>query len=405
MRSFQFNNKRADNDIEKVIKYRNRKNTTQQIIYASIFAIVVAMIGVYVYGKMMYTEFDGYVKIDLRKHRAPEDMLVKNIYVREGDFVIPGDTLYSYVYLKTILDQLNPNAEPDIVIRDRDMRLKYAELLEEIQVLRVKVRDLERQIGVEDHNISFGLSDNSHKLDLQRELNAAREELRMKLSGLYVAHQTKKSLEEGVRKSSYDANLSMSLQDIVNDSNSRFEPLLLYHTATDSSIVSYIGTTGGACVFHSEEIVSLQPIDPDKSNFSVFVYLAEDKVGRIRRDCNVEVFFSDEISAKARFGYIGLRTEELPEHLKSNFMRQGKVLIAKVNVLDNQELPFWTFTDNLPVRIRMPNLNRWWYRSDMSGAARIWIRTGRGVPKNSKEFLKQNRDSTLQQQRKRMRRD
>ncbi len=161
MHSFQYR-KNAGTDIEQVITYRKKKIFRQQFVYALVLIVLVGMLGLYIFQKMLYTEFDGYVKTDVNMQRSPDDIIVTDIYVRIGDFVIPGDTLYSFYYLKPVLEDYNWNSESDVEVHSRELSLKYAQIKEEVAVLLVRIRDLEARIAEEAPHISVGLSTNSH---------------------------------------------------------------------------------------------------------------------------------------------------------------------------------------------------------------------------------------------------
>lgn len=92
---------------------------------------------------------------------------------RPGDIVLPGDTLYSYFMMDVMTEQANINTEPIIVARNRDLTIRYNSLLQEIAVQKVRIAELRKQISLENHNIQFGLSDNSHRMDLERMLSEA----------------------------------------------------------------------------------------------------------------------------------------------------------------------------------------------------------------------------------------
>lgn len=390
MQTFQFS-KTSSNDIEDVIKYRRKKIRKQQVLYAVILIALLLLLGAYVYRKAMFAEFDGYVKTDVNYQRAADDLFIKDIYVRVGDFIVPGDTLYSFCYMKPILSQIDINTEPDIIVRDRDMRIKYASILEEVQVLRVRIKDLKDQIAVEEHNASLGLSSNSHKLDLQRELNKAEAELKMKLRLLAVTGSARNSVKKTARSSTYDPTSPLTLYDVATDTIGRYKAIMRYRVATDSSLVADISAAEGTCLFHSEKIMTLNPTNIEKSNFTVFVYVPTERVKDIKRDRNITVHFTDDVTATGRFGLVGMRTETLPANLKSTFMRQSQVIMAQVDLADGQELPYWAFANNLPVKVRIPRLKLFGDTISDSQTIRVWYKTGAGLTPKSVKSLEDNR--------------
>lgn len=386
MKSFQFNQASNNEDFEKILKYRKRKIAKQQVVFAVILAVIVSLVGVYIYNKVVYTDFDGYVSSDVAKQRAPDDLFIKNIYVNVGSFVIPGDTLYSFIYTKPLIENISINNEPDIDGKLRDINLKYSNIMAEINVLRVTIENLRKQIAVESHNIAFGLSSNSHKMDLQRELRKSEEELRSKRAVLNTIVNGRLQIEQNIARSLSDMRQSIYLHNIVLDSTGVFNPLVEYRIATDSAIVTQIPCVEGTCMAHSEEIMSLLPVNMHKGNFGVWTYVPIDKIDRVKRNYKVEVIYNDNMKLSGRFGIIGVRTEELPEDLRSNFARHGRVSIVQVKINEGQGIPLWALADGTPVRVRMKNFM---LKGDILKAdtSRLIFETGHGLTKKSRQLF------------------
>ena len=181
MKSFSFRSNYDENqNVELLIKERNRKIARQQIIFAIILLIVIALLVWYFVRKTIYTEFDGYVHTEYKDYRAVEDIYLFDQYTDEGDIVVPGDTLYSYTFTN-MFGSSGIGSEPEIVINDRSMKLQRDNAYAEANVLRVRIKELMAQIAREDNNIRFGMTDNSHKMDLERELAETRAMLQSAL--------------------------------------------------------------------------------------------------------------------------------------------------------------------------------------------------------------------------------
>jgi hypothetical protein len=89
---------------------------------------------------------------------------------------------------------------------------------------------------------------------------------------------------------------------------------------------------------------------------------------------------------------MGMHTEELPEHLRSNFMRSGRVLLALVELVQGQNIPYWAVTNRMPVKVRFTNLD---LDADDPGRKKyhnIMMITGSGLTKSSYKFLKERND-------------
>ena len=94
MQSFSFKSDYDENrNVERIISERNRKLARQQIIFTIVLLLVLFLLGWYIFRKVVYTEFDGYVQTEYKDYRAVEDMYLFDQYAEVGDIVIPGDTL------------------------------------------------------------------------------------------------------------------------------------------------------------------------------------------------------------------------------------------------------------------------------------------------------------------------
>lgn len=383
MKSFQFNQTSNNESFEKILKYRKRRIVKQQVVFAVILAVLLLLLGVYIYNKVVYTEFDGYVSSDVAKQRAPDDIFIKRVYVKVGSFVIPGDTLYSFVYLKPLVDNANMNTESDVSARLRDMNLRYSSILAEIKVLRVTIANLRKQIAVENHNIAFGLSSNSHKLDLQRELSKTEEELRAKHLVLNAIVSERAQIQDLFSHEDDSHKSNVYLDKIMLNNTDGYNSLIKYRLATDSTIVTEISCVEGTCLMHGDDIMSQLPINMHKGNHSVWAYVPTDELPKVKRNVEVDIIYNENVKLKGHFDLIGVRTEEMPENLRSNFARQSRVSMVSVVIHEGQEIPLWALADGTPVTIRKNNF----YIEDKQkniDTDRLRFHTGHGLTPQSK---------------------
>lgn len=362
----------------------------QQVVFAVILAVLLLLLGVYIYKKVVYTEFDGYVSSDVAKQRAPDDIFIKRVYVKVGSFVIPGDTLYSFVYLKPLVDNANINTESDVSARLRDMNLRYSNISAEIRVLRVTITNLRKQIAVENHNIAFGLSSNSHKLDLQRELSKTEEELRAKHLILNAIASERAQIQDLFSHEDDSHKSNVYLDKIMLNNTDGYNSLIKYRLATDSTIVTEISCVEGTCLMHGDDIMSQLPINMHKENHSVWAYVPTDELPTVKRNVEVDIIYNENVKLKGHFDLIGVRTEEMPENLRSNFARQSRVSMVSVVIHEGQEIPLWALADGTPVTIRKNNF----YIEDKQkniDTDRLRFHTGHGLTPQSKIIFDRTR--------------
>ncbi|MEY8688113.1 SPOR domain-containing protein [Bacteroides sp. AN502(2024)] len=355
MRDFSFY-KPEDNDsseIESIIRQRRRKIARQQLIYTIILLIIVSLICVWLYRKTVYAEFDGYVALDITEFRSDEDIYFLRANVRVGDLVLPGDTLFSYTIAANFFDHTHNDYEPAIVARNRDIKVQYGLARQDIEVLKVRIAELEKQLATEDHNIRFGLSDNHNKLRTEQELAEAREQykaLRRKLGVLWNAvSQSNKSLSKlNNNGHGYVRIVHMYDYELLQKLG-----LVYYSVAMDSALVTKKYVPASSLTLRGEPIMSLQSLNARDNNLIVVAYVLPDDMKYVNYHSKAEIIVNDEISYTGTVMMLGARTEEIPGELRNTLSRDHTAAIVIFDIDPNQDIPYWSLSDGVPVRIRI----------------------------------------------------
>ena len=356
MREFSFSSEERQNDIESILKERKQKIATQQIVFTVILLAILVIIGLWIGKNIVYTEFDGYINADLNTLRHADDIYVLEVNKNVGDFIAPGDTLLSYVYSNIFYSHESTDSEPTVVVQNRNMRVDYGLARQDLEVLKVRIKELKKQLETEDHNIRFGLSDNLKKMKIEQELAEAEEQYnaqRRKLGVLWNAlDQTKKAVQK-----TYNNNSGfLRVQDMRNVELMKELGLVRYSIAVDSGIVTKVYVPELTLVLRGEPIISLQSFDLHRNNLSVVTYVMPREMKHINRNTRAEVIVNDDVSFTASVLMLGTRTEEIPGELRSTLSRDHTAVIVVMGVDTGQVIPFWTLVKNIPVRIRINNI-------------------------------------------------
>ncbi len=358
MRGFSYYRPEEDDsqEIEGIIRHRRRKIARQQAIYTVILLFIISIICVWAYRKTVYAEFDGYVSLDERIFRIGEDIYFLQSNVRIGDLVVPGDTIFSYAIAHNFLSHTHNDYEPAVVARNRDLRLQYGMARQDLEVLRVRVAELERQLSTEDHNIRFGLSSNRNKLRTEQELAEAREQykaLRRKIGVLWSGvSQTNKSLLR-LDNNGYG---HVSIADRFNFDLLRRLDLVDYVISVDSSIITKKFVPSNSLVLRGEQIMSLQSLNGRNNNLAIVAYVLPKQMKYVNYHSRAEIIVNNEISYTGRVMMLGARTEEIPGELRNTLSRDHTASIVVFDIDPHQDIPYWSLTDGVPVRIRINKL-------------------------------------------------
>lgn len=376
MKNFTYHSSEEKENIEAILRQRKRKLNRQQIVAGTILGVILLTLGLYFGYYLYYTEYDGYIHADANRVRTPFDIYLDSVYVKTGDIVNPGDTLYSYYMLDMLVEHANLNAEPSIVARNRDISLRYETTSQEIKVRRVRIEELRKQISVEDYNISFGLSNNAHKLDLERELKETEARLNALLHELAVLRRMKRETkpffgQAGARKD------SISLQ-IYDDFNSpALRNAISYRLSSDSSIITNVNAPKRMIFFEQEEIMTKQHLNLEANNLQIVAYVPVNKIHRITNNSEAEIIVTNDIIFRAHVRVLGIRTEMIPENLRSYFTKRNIALIAVLSLDPGQSAPFWSVTSGLPVTVRVRNHDIFGRKSGQDDL--LWFTTGKGL--------------------------
>lgn len=351
MKNFSYNTEPQEMNAEEVLIYRKKRLHKQQIVFGCIFAAAMLLLAVYVIRRVIYTYYDGYIKLDQNHIRAIDDVFVLKIYKTVGEQVYAGDTLYSYVLLGNLLEQQNVNTMPGIVSDLQRMQIQAELARTEIPVLRVRLRELDKRLKNEENDVYYGLTDNTQKLMLQAERKETEERLKEQNRKIALFQRMAAKAAENIRRAGYGTNFMPN----APGGNNVSPQLVRYTCAPQDATVTDVKVAEETVAFREEGIIDLQHSDYAACNLGIVAYIPSNKVKYINKKGNVEVIINDDITLKARLSLIGVRVEQIPKHLLSNFSHDVDAVIAYFTFLPGQQVPFWVLTDNLPVRVRTNN--------------------------------------------------
>lgn len=357
MRNFTYRSLDEKDNIEAVLRQRKKKINRQQIIAGIIIFILVSLATMYAIDKSFYTEYDAYIHIEINKVRAPYDIYLDSVYVKPGDIVHIGDTLYSYYVLDWLVLEINPNDEPSVLQNRRNFDLQLSDIAQKIRVLEVKIAELKKQIAIEAHNISFGLSNNSHKMDLERELKEAEALLAALRAQLGVVAGLKHDAEFGPRGPNRARKGGTQIYENPYSKSDAYD--VRYNISNKDGFITDVMAPTGMIFFEKEDIIDMQHLDLKDNNLMVVAYVPVNLTSHIKDNMPAKIYVNDELNFDAHVMMTGVRSEDIPENLRSYFAKANKALIALLNIDEGQIIPFWSATSGLPVKVKIRNLFPW----------------------------------------------
>ncbi|MDE6741496.1 MAG: hypothetical protein K2J58_04115, partial [Muribaculaceae bacterium] len=357
MRNFTYRSLDEKDNIEAILRQRKKKINRQQIIAGIIIFILVSLATMYAIDKSFYTEYDAYIHIEINKVRAPYDIYLDSVYVKPGDIVHIGDTLYSYYVLDWLVLEVNPNDEPSVLQNRRTLTIQFSDIEQKIRVLEVKIAELKKQIALESHNISFGLSDNSHKMDLERELKESEALLAALRAQLGTVNRMKNDAEFGPRGANRARKGGTQIYENPYSKSDAYD--IRYNISNKDGFITDVMAPTGMIFFEKEGIIDMQHLDLKDNNLMVVAYVPVNLTNRIKDNMQAKIYVNDDLNFDAHVMMVGVRSEDIPENLRSYFAKANKALIALLNIDEGQIIPFWSATSGLPVKVKIRNLFPW----------------------------------------------
>ena len=354
MNGFNYDTDPQQEDAREMLRYQKTKLAKQQVVFSSFFLFILILLGIYVVNRIMYAQYDGYIKIDQNHVRALDDIYVLRLHKRVGEHVNPGDTLYSYVLLNNIIGQYDVNHRPAVIKETADMKMQALLAKQQIPVLSTKLHELQKQIRNESSDIFYGLTDNTAQNDLKAQIEETKTEIKKQIATVAIYNRAVGNTQQYMHGSGYDRDRAGMP---YSPEGKRYNgSLVLYACAPDSGIITDIKIPANTVLFKTEEVMSMQYSNYGIANLGVMVYVPSDKVDYISKASDVEVIVNRDIMLKAHVKLLGLRVEDIPKHLLSNFSHDIDAVIAYLNFDKGQVVPYWVLNDNLPVRVRVNRL-------------------------------------------------
>lgn len=384
MKNFTYRSLEEKENIEEILRQRKRRLNRQQVISGTILVVLIAIVALYYGNRVYYTVFDGYVHLDVNRVRTPFDIYLDSVYVETGDLVFPGDTLYSYYSMDYLRQRSSLSDEPGIVARNRDYQLRYNNARQNLSILSNTITQLRAQLSEIDININFGLADRQQKLSLERQLADAQARMRAQRAEVEtLARAIDDTRPRGDLLATKDTTAQRTM--IYDDFRSTYlRNSVSYAVASDSSIIVNVLAPEHMIFFEKEEIITMQHLNLQANNLQVVGFIPVDKMDRVTNNTKAEIIANDDVSFRAHMSMLGVRTQVIPENLRSYFSKQNVAVIAIFDVNEGQRIPFWSVASGLPVTIRVKNFDIWGHEEDPNDY--LWFTTGEGLTNESLKF-------------------
>ena len=355
MNEFQYNSTPQEQAMADLLKSQSHRLARQQIIFALIFLLIIVLAAYYIVTRMIWAIYDGYVTLDENHICAVDDIYILKVNKEVGEIVHKGDTLYSYVLLGNIVNQYDPNIIPSAVKETHDMEVQAKLAREEIPVLRTRLAELKKQKASESSDIYYGLTNNTMRNQLDAEIAEVEEEIRKQMNKVTIYSQAKNTTYNFMSR----RGAGMAGADMPYSSNTSIynHALIHYCCAPADAYVTKVNVSDKTLVFKSDEVLTIQHTDYAACHLGIITYVPSEKIKYMESPDDADVIVNKDLVLKAKLQMVGLRVEEIPKHLQSNFSHDANAVVAVFTFKPNQRVPAWVMSNKLPVRIRVNKIS------------------------------------------------
>ena len=355
MNEFQYDSTPQEQAMADLLKSQSHRLARQQIIFALIFLLIIVLTAYYIITRMIRAIYDGYVTLDENHICAVDDIYILKVNKEVGEIVHKGDTLYSYVLLGNIVNQYDPNIIPSAVKETHDMEVQAKLAREEIPVLRTRLAELKKQKASESSDIYYGLTNNTKRNQLDAEIAEVEEEIRKQMNKVTIYSQAKNTTYNFMSR----RGAGMAGADMPYSSNTSIynHALIHYCCAPADAYVTKVNVSDKTLVFKSDEVLTIQHTDYAACHLGIITYVPSEKIKYMESPDDADVIVNKDLVLKAKLQMVGLRVEEIPKHLQSNFSHDANAVVAVFTFKPNQRVPAWVMSNKLPVRIRVNKIS------------------------------------------------
>ena len=355
MNEFQYDSTPQEQAMADLLKSQSHRLARQQIIFALIFLLIIVLAAYYIVTRMIWAIYDGYVTLDENHICAVDDIYVLKVNKEVGEAVHKGDTLYSYVLLGNIVNQYDPNIIPSAVKETHDMEVQAKLAREEIPVLRTRLAELKKQKASESSDIYYGLTNNTRRNQLDAEIAEVEEELKKQVNKVTIYSQAKNTTYNFMSRRG--AGMSGAAMPYASNTSIYNQGLIHYCCAPADAYITKVNVSDKTLVFKSDEVLTIQHTDYAACHLGIITYVPSEKIKYMESPDDADVIVNKDLVLKAKLQMVGLRVEEIPKHLQSNFSHDANAVVAVFTFKPNQRVPAWVMSNKLPVRIRVNKIS------------------------------------------------
>lgn len=349
----QFSHKTQLNSQQSTLARIEKRTNKQSTIFTLLFFIVLLITSAYIVYNLVVSQYDGYIVCrNIEVHQA-DDISVVEYFVKPGDVVNEGDTLFSYIQINWLNDYVNPNTIVSSDLRAIDAQLRYNRLKSQLQMERNSADSLYHLIETTKHDVELGVATLQMLEGREWEYSKMREQ---------ISHTERLiSIEHDVIGSSLDyMSYSKDIEPADNYTyNERFEKKAAFGKAfkykkafVDMRIVE-LNANVSEIVYRQEPVLTYFPHNHSEiSDLHIKLLLPPSKVSTISEGTVMEAYSGRQYLGEATAVFSSSFVKEDMKHKNKRFSSENENVIIRMELKSIDKFPNKFEIDKLPITLR-----------------------------------------------------
>lgn len=335
---------------------QKKKVNWDKIVYFIVLGLILIFVFRYFFIKTVYVVAPGHVLFKSLSIRVPEDVTIQEFYKFEGDTIVKGDTLFSYVSYKDEQDAFNQSligeinhAEPDNWTNKEIYHLKKNIALNNIQIQ-------ERQNLIDFYT---------------KEIQVLRNEVILEITPKSKVDQMQKDIEKLTLENQSLIKNNQTFQSLINE----LELLYLEHTSTANILGGGIGVSGGGAqiryyispikatitrlyksnyevALKSENILNMH----EKEDIYIKAFFSQEDIANFQEGDEVTVTFPDGETSIGHIKRLYFATYRMPEEFQKKYESTTRAIAADIFPIENESQIKWKAFYKMNVSV---TLSKW----------------------------------------------
>lgn len=333
-----------------IVSKQTKKKNKQQLLFTLFFVLLLtSAVGYWTY-KSYIKSINGYIVSRYHDITLIDDAFVVNIYVKQGDMIKAGDTLFSYVLANVLNEANNPNVITDLEAERRTLTLKVAGLQSELNMLQASQDSLLPVIDELKRNIQLGVAttDQLNPLLLTWQDLKNRETNARHLLTVNQQYQDETDLlirETGNKRLPASYTLSY-----LSKNEKIYGRLLQYRIAVDDLYVIEMYALPSKLIYKKDPVMNVYTYaNPRKSDIHISALIDPTFLIELSEGDQVQIYLGTSYLGSGTFSLRSSYVKKVDAFKLSGFSENNEAVFVRVDFDDINALPLKYHVNNLPV--------------------------------------------------------